>query len=100
MFMLITEEEKKDILSKYSENTSDELLNHLKRTFPVYEETVDWLEKPIKFMSVNLKSTPIIGNKKYLTNKIYNLISDDWSSIGEPMIRRTIKKYIDGFSQF
>lgn len=100
MFMLITEEEKNDILSKYSENTSDELLNHLKRTFPVYEETLDWLEKPIKFMSVNLKSTPIIGNKKYLTNKIYNLISDDWSRIGEPMIRRTIKKYIDGFSQF
>lgn len=100
MFMLITEEEKNDILSKYSENTSDELLNHLKRTFPVYEETLDWLEKPIKFMSVDLKSTPIIGNKKYLTNKIYNLISDDWSRIGEPMIRRTIKKYIDGFSQF
>jgi hypothetical protein len=98
--MLITEEEKNDILSKYSENTSDELLNHLKRTFPVYEETLDWLEKPIKFMSVDLKSTPIIGNKKYLTNKIYNLISDDWGRIGEPMIRRTIKKYIDGFSQF
>lgn len=99
MFMLITEEEKNDILSKYSDNTSDELLNHLKRNYPVYEETLDWLEKPIKFISVNLKSTPIFGNKKYLINKIYNLIGDNWIHLGEPMIRRTIKKFIDGVSQ-
>lgn len=98
MFMLITEEEKNDILSKYLDNTSNELLIFLKRHYPTHEETLDWLDKPIKFISIDLKSTPIIGNKKYLTNKIYNLVGDKWNHLGETMVRRTIKKFIDGVS--
>ena len=31
----LTEEEKKEILSKYDGTTSNELLNHLKRNFPI-----------------------------------------------------------------
>ena len=40
--MRITEAEKKEIMSKYDGNTSDELLTHLKRHFPVIEIKLDW----------------------------------------------------------
>lgn len=98
MNMLISEEEKKQILSKYINNTSDELLNHLKRHYPVYEQQVDWKEKPIKFILVDDKLRQIENNKKYLVGKIYSLIEEDWISLGVPIIRRTIKKYLDGIS--
>jgi hypothetical protein len=38
---MITEEERKEIMSKYSGNTSDELLTYLKRNFPAYEYKTD-----------------------------------------------------------
>ena len=43
---MITEQEKKELLSKYSEDTSDELLTHLKRHFPVTEIKYDWMHEP------------------------------------------------------
>ena len=63
--MLLTEQEKKDILSKYSNDTSDELLNHLKRAYPVDEYKSTWMEKPIKSISIDGKSQYISNNKKY-----------------------------------
>ena len=39
--MRITEEEKKEIMSKYDGNTSDELLTYLKRHFHVIEIKLD-----------------------------------------------------------
>ena len=59
MNMRLTEEEKKQILSKYSEDTSDELLNYLKRHFDVSELKLDWMEKPLKFISIDGKSRPL-----------------------------------------
>ena len=95
MFMRITEQEKKDILSKYSNDTSDELLNHLKRHFPVTEvETI--FGGKYKFIKVDDKSRPLYSNKKYLVSQIAQVVEDEWASLGTPMIRRTIKKYLDG----
>lgn len=95
MFMIITEQEKKDILSKYSDDTSDELLNHLKRHFPVTEVETMFGGK-YKFIQVDDKSRPLYSNKKYLVSKIAQSVEDEWSSLGTQMIRRTIKKYLDG----
>jgi len=95
--MRLTEPEKKYILSKYDHNTSNELLNHLKRVFPVSEYKLDWLDSPIKFILVSDKTHQIIGNKKYLVNKISDILENDWVHLGLPVIRRTVKKYIDGF---
>lgn len=94
--MRLTEEEKKQILSKYVEDTSDELLNHLKRHFPVYETQLDWMITPLKFIKVDDKVKYLENNKKYLVNKIYDLVHDNWIGLGEKKIRRTIKKYLDG----
>jgi uncharacterized ubiquitin-like protein YukD len=94
--MLLTEEEKKEILSKYKDNTSDELLTHLKRTYPVATQKLDWSEKPIKFIQIEDKSKVLTGNKKLTVNRIYSLEEDRWMGLGKDVIRRTIKKFIDG----
>jgi hypothetical protein len=96
MNMMITEEEKKELLSKYSGDTSDELLTHLKRHFPVTEIKHDWMTEPVQFIQVDDKSRLIKNNKKYLVGFIYNLLENNWISLGEKKIRRTIKKYLDG----
>ena len=93
---MITEQEKKELLSKYSGDTSDELLTHLKRHFPVTEIKHDWMTEPVLFIKIYDKSRLVKNNKKYLVGAIYNLIEDDWISLGEKKIRRTIKKYLDG----
>ena len=94
--MIISEEEKKEILSKYQENISDELLNHLKRHFPVHEHKFDWLEEPIKQISIDHKMYVLQNNKKYLVGKLFNYVRDEWLNLDDKTIRRTIKKYIDG----
>lgn len=95
--MRLTENEKKEILSKYSGDTSSELLTYLKRNFPVYEETFEWMKKPLRFIKIEDKIRPLENNKKYLVDKISNLIEDNWMVLGTPKIRKTIKKYLDGF---
>ena len=93
--MRLTENEKKEILSKYSGDTSDELMIHLKRNFPVYETTLDWMEKPLRFITINDKVRPLEKNKKYLVNVISNIIENNWLHLGIPKIRKTVKKYLD-----
>ena len=94
--MLLTEQEKKDILSKYSNDTSDELLNHLKRSYPVQEYKTIWMEKPLKSISIDGKSNFVSNNKKYIVSKISNELEDDWGHLGTQLLRRTVKKFIDG----
>jgi len=94
--MMISEEEKRQILSKYSGDTSDELLTYLKRHFPVTEIKHDWMDEPIKFIQIQDKSRLLKDNKKYLTDRIYSIILDMWIGLGDKKMRRTIKKYLDG----
>lgn len=95
MNMRISEEERRQILSKYIDDTSDELLTHLKRHFPVTEVNTTFGGN-YKFIKVDDKSKPLMSNKKYLVSVIYNSVVDDWVALGEKKIRRTIKKYLDG----
>jgi hypothetical protein len=95
MNMQISEEEKKRILSKYIDDTSDELLTHMKRHFPVTEIETSFGGK-FKFIQVDDKARPLMSNKKYLVGEIFNSVIDDWVTLGEKKIRRTIKKYLDG----
>jgi hypothetical protein len=94
--MMISEQEKKELFLKYSGDTSDELLNHLKRHFPVTEFKQDWMKEPIKSIQVVDKTRILQNNKKYLVSLIYSVVESQWISLGEKKIRRTIKKYLDG----
>lgn len=95
---MISEQERKEILSKYSGNTSDKLLTYLKRNFPVYEYKLEWMEKPWKQISIDSKSHMLDRNKKFLVNKISSYIEDEWIHLPTEVRRRTVKKYIDGIS--
>lgn len=94
--MIISEEEKKEILSKYDDNTSDELLTHLKRTYSIFTQKLQWSDTPIKFIEIEGKTKILTGNKKFMVNKIFSIEEDRWSYLGKPIVRRTIKKFIDG----
>jgi hypothetical protein len=94
--MNLTEAEKKEILSKYDGTTSDELLNHLKRNFPVSEIKFDWMIKPVKQISIDYKTYNIEHNKKYLVGKLTNYLEDEWVHLDNAVLRRTIKKFLDG----
>lgn len=96
MNMRLTEEEKKQIMSKYSGDTSDQLLIHLKRHFPTTEIKHDWMNEPIKFIQVGDKTVLLSNNKKNLVSKISGILMNDWLSLDEKTIRRTVKKYLDG----
>jgi hypothetical protein len=95
--MKLTENEKKEILSKYDGVTSNELLNHLKRNFPVTTFKLDWMENPIKQMFIDDKLYNIDGNKKYLVGKLVNYLEDEWVHLDPKVFRRTIKKFLDGY---
>jgi hypothetical protein len=96
MNMRITEQEKKDILSKYQDDTSDTLLTHLKRHYPAIEITYSWSNRPLKWIKVDDRMRPLEHNKKSLVGEISNLLEDEWSQLSTQMIRRTVKKYLDG----
>jgi len=95
--MILTEEEKREILSKYNDNTSNELLTHLKRTYLVTTQKLDWMKTPIKYIQIDSKTKILTGNKKNIVDRIYSIEEDRWMDLGKPVIRRTIKKFLDGY---
>lgn len=94
--MALTESEKKELISKYSGQTSDNILTYLKRNFPTHEIKYDWMDAPTVFIQIEDKIRLLKDNKKYLVNKIFNLIQSHFIGEDEKIIRRTIKKYLDG----
>jgi|688.fasta_scaffold1396225_2 hypothetical protein len=95
--MKLTEEEKKDYMSKYDgSETSQELLNYLKRNYPTHTLDMEFLKEPQTMISIDGKSYFVRSNKKFLVGKIYFLVEDIFKSLDKSVIRRTIKKFIDG----
>lgn len=95
MNIMINEQDKKEFFSKYDNNTSDDLLKHLKRRFPVFSQHLEFSDQELKLIVIDEKVKILTNNKKTVVNKIFNLIKDDWSHLSEDIIRRTVKKFID-----
>ncbi len=103
MRLIIENSEKEDILSKYSDNTSDKLLVYLRRNFPVTSYPIERYDKMsdsykivnIPFIIIDEKNFFVESNKKNLVNKIYIEIGDQFLDVSEEVKRRTIKKYLD-----
>ena len=103
MRLIITEAEKEDILSKYNGGTSDELLKYLETEFPVgsyplpkyFEVIDDFLQIAFPYVLIDKKMHHTYDNKKYLVNKIFYNLGDDFPHISTDVNRRTIKKYLD-----
>jgi hypothetical protein len=103
MRLIITEEEKDDILSKYKGDTNDEFLKYLETEFPVgayplpkyFEVIDDFLQIALPYVLIDKKMHHTYDNKKYLVNKIFYTLGDDLPHIPTDVKRRTIKKYLD-----
>lgn len=91
---IITEEEKKDILDKYRDDTDPKILTYLRRHCPVSEISHEFF-KGMHYVLIDDKTHIVERNKKYLVGKIYNYISDDFPDYDEKIVRRTIKKFLD-----
>jgi hypothetical protein len=93
MKLVIEQDEKDDILSKYKDNTDNGVLTHLRRHYPIHTQTI--LDKDHTFINVDDKRYFVEGNKKYLVNRMYLYVSESFPNLSEDILRRTIKKYID-----
>jgi hypothetical protein len=56
------------------------------------------MEKPLKQISIHHKTYMLEHNKKYLVGKLFSYLESDWVHLGEPTLRRTIKKFLDGIT--
>lgn len=93
----ITESEKKDILSKYTE-TDDKLMVYLRRNFPTIEVEPQFVDIVGNYrIIVDDKSIPLKNNFGRLLNLIDLDISDKFSDIEDKKRRQTIKKYLKHF---
>jgi len=93
--MIISEEEKDEIKKKYEDNTSKEVLTHLKRNYPIYEFDIKFMDYPVKQILVDDKLHMLSKNKKYLVNKISSILEETFPSVEKPTLRRTVKFYLD-----
>jgi len=91
---IITEEEKKDILDKYRDDTDSKILTYLRRHYPVSVIDNEYY-KGMHYVLIDDKVHIVERNKKYLVGKIYNFISGDFPDYDEKILRRTIKKFLD-----
>jgi hypothetical protein len=93
--MILSEQEKEDIRKKYEGNYSNEILVHLRRNYPVYEFKNKFMDSPVKQILVDDKLYMLSQNKKYLVNKISSILEDTITSVEKPILRRTVKYYLD-----
>lgn len=92
--MILSEQEKNDIRSQYeSDEISDSLMIHLRRHYPVKSNEIQDLGK-WNYIFIDDKMRPLTNNKKSLTNLLYWEIIDKFKGIPEPILRRTIKRYL------
>lgn len=91
---MINENEKNDILSKYSGNTSDEVFNFLRRNYP--KKTTNSVHFTFDYILINDK-IQYLGSKKELVNRLYYNIEEleKFQNVEKSVIRRTIKIYLD-----
>ena len=92
--LIITEQEKKDILDKYQDDTDSKILTYLRRHCPVSVIDNEFY-KGMHYVLIDDKAHIVEKNKKYLVSKIYKFISEDFPDYDEKIVRRTIKKFLD-----
>lgn len=101
MIFLITEAQKEEILSSLEDGYNKDLYNHLRRIYTIHPTNPELglIEYFGKYrILVDDKLYPIKDNKKRLVNIILYEIIDDFKDLGIPIVRKTIKKYLDDVS--
>ena len=74
----------------------DNLMNYLIKNFPIGnypKNAVKFLGD--KYVVVDEKPYPLEDNKKRIINKIYWEVVDEFPTINEPILRRTIRAFLN-----
>jgi hypothetical protein len=96
---IITEEEKEDILSKYTE-ADDKILRYLRRNFPIYETPKEYRDIVGRYkIMVDDKAIIVLHNVKRLVDKIDLEIEDKFPDVSDIVRRQTIKKFVKNFEE-
>jgi hypothetical protein len=97
--LIITEEEKKDILGKYTE-ADDKILRHLRRNYPIFETPKEFRDLVGKYkIMVDDKAIIVLHNVKRLVDKIDLEIKDIFPDVSDVIRRQTIKKFVKNFEE-
>ena len=97
--LIITEEEKKDILGKYTE-ADDKILRHLRRNYPIFETPEEFRDLVGKYkIMVDDKAVIVLHNVKRLVDKIDLEIKDIFPDVSDVIRRQTIKKFVKNFEE-
>lgn len=92
--LIITEEEKNNILSKYQGELDSELYTYLRRHFTTQTHQGIFSDMVYHTILIDDKTYPLKSNKKNLIRRIYFEIENLFPSISEPSKRLTIKKFL------
>ena len=97
MKILITEEEREEILSNLNDGYDRDIMIYLRRNYPIYKmEVKEFPSLSGNRIFIDDKLYIIEDNKKRLVNIILGEIVDIfYQDKGIPAIRKTIKKYLD-----
>ena len=93
--MRLNDDIREKIKDKYHDGTSDEILRHLKRNFHIYMTKNNFILIPVVYLVIDDKSYWVNKNKKYLKNKISNIIEYKFTHYSESVRMKTIKKFLD-----
>jgi hypothetical protein len=97
--LIITEEEKDDILSKYSE-ANDDILRYIRRNYRAVEVPEYYISFLGKYkIMVDDKGIPVKNNVKRLVDLIDLEIIDKFPDVSDKVRRQTIKKYVKNFEE-
>lgn len=92
--IIISEDEKKDILSKYTDNIDKSLLLYLRRNFPVSTVTL-FDDIKMKKLTIEDKWYTVEDNKSYLTKKLKLEVQDVFPGLSEQLLVKTIRYFLD-----
>jgi hypothetical protein len=93
--MRLNDDIREKIKDKYHDGTSDEILRHLKRNFHICVTKNNFILIPVVYLVIDDKSYWVNKNKKYLKNKISNIIEYKFTHYSESVRMKTIKKFLD-----
>lgn len=92
---ILTEDDKKEVMSNYFGEFNQKFYNFLKGNITVESQQIDGIPKPFVLLYIDGKSRLLNNSKKYLVSKLVNTFSDDFPNVPESSLRLTAKKYID-----
>ena len=77
----------------------DNLMDYLIKNYPVgkYRDSAAEFLGP-KYVMVDDKPYPLEGHKKRITNKIYWEVIEEFPNVNEPVLRRTIKTFLNNMA--